>query len=97
MNNESKEVKIVTNNHSNFDISKINKSLFQSKVFKELLYQMKHTINKNNNEIKKEIILPLFKSMSDVFLPYIIFTYTLIFLNLIIVIIILFLLLSRKK
>ena len=97
MNNEKKEVKIITNNHSNLDISKLYKSLFQSKIFKELLYQMKHTINKNNNEIKKEIILPLFKSMSDVFLPYIIFTYTLIFLNLIIVIIILFLLLSNKK
>jgi hypothetical protein len=90
-----REVNIVTNNNDN--MNKIHKILSQSNILKELLYQMKHTIYKNNNEIKKEIILPLFKTMSDVFFPYIIFTYSLIFLNLIIVIIILFIILTEKN
>jgi dTDP-4-amino-4,6-dideoxygalactose transaminase len=97
MNFQKKEVKIIPNQQNEVNINKLIKPIFQSKIIRELLYQMKNSISKNNNVIKREILLPMLKSLSDIFLPYIIFTYSLIFLNLIIAIIILFIILTKKN
>jgi len=94
LNTSHKEVNIITK--TNEDKDKFFKNLSHSWIMKELIYQIKHAVYKNNNEIKKEIILPVFKYLSDIFLPYIIFIFTLIFLNLLITLFILYILLRRR-
>jgi len=83
MTNNDKDVILVqrnTNPELNKD-KKINETFY--KIFKDILKEMKNIIHKNNDEIKNElneIIIPIIKSLSLTYTPYILIIYTILFL-----------------
>lgn len=81
--------------NDNSSNKKINQIFYN--IVKDMLKEMKSLMHKNNDEIKNDIndiIIPIIKSLSEIYTPYIIIIYTIIFLILCISIINLILILK---